>query len=1688
MRVQFLNLARGLAKESKKQKGSGLALLALKAHYPDLIAYTELFGPSGTADLRQWLGQRMSGEYSTMLWSQRSVGKDGVTAADNNAGGGIALLVHKRLNVVVRELDLAADPLTERPLLDGHLRVYRLDPAQLRAGGGSVGLKPIVVTLAYIPPKGGGDGWGKKLRPLMARVIRDSDDQIAELRQTEDLFAFTLAHTNAPDRGCDVELVTPDTVDAQLDGLQKWVSLAEAAKAESPNVTRATLSTQLGAGRLLLHRTHLAKERLAADDYGVELVQAAARSGKCPLTGVFSRPQPDSWLKTGMPKGGRCPACVAGKVSECELRKSRKKGPPETCALRLKMRSFHDVVWVPSSLVLQALTVPRGGRDLVSLVTRRVLWADGTPIDHAVTSVRLFVGPVQRVPRAGGAGEVGGASSGASHGGAPKQPRRVRLPDNLRFRASFRSSLATHINNRFAPLAKEPGTYDVDDRSVAVVDGLRAALDDAMLTREDHDVENDPKFPGAQSERRCRAAVNRCNDQISVFLRRHPPSKRNLTPASRAAFKTTRDELNAKLVSAKRVLENARRSRHGAMQTERLRSAPRAHWQRQRLAGQDPGAPALATTWLLDHQTDDKGVTVATRPAHLKSRIQQNRQQMFDVPACDNAELAAKVDEALAELHVENRAHVDSLQGEVDVRSAAAVSAADAAAPMKVADERLGLKRDLQAAIAAARVRRLAAGHPLRIVADDLVGAVRERDRAFSPAEVSDACSLLEDTGAGIDGLPPAMLGSAGDKDSALNKVLCDLFNRAFRSGKLPDTWQVHRMLLLYKGKNSDPFHVGNYRGIGLDHLLLKVWSLLLNARLEVFVDRTGALSPMQGGFQRLRGTPESVITLTEAVRATTLGKTGADGRMPTKVELVFIDVVAAYDSALHPLLWKCCMDKGIGGHFLAALQAVYHEASARVDLKGELLNPVALLRGVLQGNPLSPLLFNLYLDGVIGKINALTKTVGVQVRPVGLWFPRDGAAADSIDHRDYLPCQFFADDGTLLEADHDTLQRMVDLAATALATVGMRINVAKTKWMIVPPHYVTEAAYKEMKTAALLNPLRVYGKDVELVDEFDYLGVRVWWRWNFDKAWEAATHRARKQYFGALRGGWQRRAGSLATQLDYARAKIFSHFNYVAAIAGAAGLKSSAPWRKSDEVVGWVLRTITGLRHANVEALKIEAGWWAHGLHIQMLQTRLWLKGLTMPPDSMFARAVRLSIQFSNSSARSRPVESQSKINELHRQTWAQQLMAATDLFQIPRDDVYAGTPHLVEVHSRASDDDAWAVVLPGGDISPTAHVCLVPVRLPARAADRITYTSGFDCWRLPNGTSRVSALGTWTEPLRAASYAALRERGNAARGERTRAFLAEQIRDDTRLASWARSVPAAATRMQPYWKLDDAQLARWLLKARFDQCPTEDYVRTAPHGKLKRIPERIKRSCYTCNGIAPGIYWPDTFVHVCVRCNHSRLARLRDALRERLAALADDAVVRKLTRGVNDGKVPDFADDSTFYTVLQLCTGVGPTDGTQLLQAEPLPASAPAAARRAAPQLRRNQGLAHVTVAWMQCLFHDWLGVSRDPARFDERPQDSPGYRLALLVARHIKSVFDARRSALSHSTGFKARDRDDPVQPLPAPPPAPQVPPAGDAAAGQHQQHQAEQARGSSLSASAERYSCEGDTCGPDGLARG
>ena len=96
-----------------------------------------------------------------------------------------------------------------------------------------------------------------------------------------------------------------------------------------------------------------------------------------------------------------------------------------------------------------------------------------------------------------------------------------------------------------------------------------------------------------------------------------------------------------------------------------------------------------------------------------------------------------------------------------------------------------------------------------------------------------------------------------------------------------------------------------------------------MSKRLMTFILATKAISVSQGGFLPERGTPEQVTTLTETCRA------AARSRSRLKTYLAFIDIRRAYDSVLHPVLWRLCAELGIDGRFLAMLQALYHNASA---------------------------------------------------------------------------------------------------------------------------------------------------------------------------------------------------------------------------------------------------------------------------------------------------------------------------------------------------------------------------------------------------------------------------------------------------------------------------------------------------------------------------------------------------------------------------------------------------------------------------------------------------------------------------------------------------------------------------------------------------------------------------------------
>ncbi len=299
--------------------------------------------------------------------------------------------------------------------------------------------------------------------------------------------------------------------------------------------------------------------------------------------------------------------------------------------------------------------------------------------------------------------------------------------------------------------------------------------------------------------------------------------------------------------------------------------------------------------------------------------------------------------------------------------------------------------------------------------------------------------------------------------------------------------WAEIRVVLLYKGKGSDPYCLDNYRGLGIGAVLEKVLSLLMMKLLESFLTSTSSLHPSQGGFCPQRGPPEQTFTLSEAVRA------ALRARGVSPAFLCFNDIERAYDSIQHAKLWARCIEMGIGGRFLSTLQAMHAGKKAVLDINGELLGSQDIETGVLQGNPLSPLLFNFYIDALVRLIDELAATRG---DAAGVPLPRVGAdllgpLPTALSSLDVLYSLFFADDGVLIGRDRATLQLMLDAVVIELGEICLLLNAMKTKVLIVPPLTATEAQYQAIKLEVSdAGGFTARGQPVRIVDEFLYFGA----------------------------------------------------------------------------------------------------------------------------------------------------------------------------------------------------------------------------------------------------------------------------------------------------------------------------------------------------------------------------------------------------------------------------------------------------------------------------------------------------------------------------------------------------------------------------------------------------------------------
>jgi hypothetical protein len=76
----------------------------------------------------------------------------------------------------------------------------------------------------------------------------------------------------------------------------------------------------------------------------------------------------------------------------------------------------------------------------------------------------------------------------------------------------------------------------------------------------------------------------------------------------------------------------------------------------------------------------------------------------------------------------------------------------------------------------------------------------------------------------------------------------------------------------------------------------------------------------------------------------------------------------------------KALRNLGIDGMYLNIIKAIYDKPIANIILHGERLKPLPLNSRMRQGCPLSPLLFNIVLEFLVGVIRQEEEIKGIQI------------------------------------------------------------------------------------------------------------------------------------------------------------------------------------------------------------------------------------------------------------------------------------------------------------------------------------------------------------------------------------------------------------------------------------------------------------------------------------------------------------------------------------------------------------------------------------------------------------------------------------------------------------------------------------------------------------------------------------
>lgn len=151
---------------------------------------------------------------------------------------------------------------------------------------------------------------------------------------------------------------------------------------------------------------------------------------------------------------------------------------------------------------------------------------------------------------------------------------------------------------------------------------------------------------------------------------------------------------------------------------------------------------------------------------------------------------------------------------------------------------------------------------------------------------------------------------------------------------------------------------MSNYRPLSIANTAFRLLGGAVSKRLQAAASEV--VHSAQTGFITGRSSASNVITvalLQHAVKS---------GHITENLWILNFDQQKAYDRVRHEWLLACLQAYGFGPRFLTYITEVYRHPSVRQSAEGHFTEPIFLQCGILQGDPMSCLLYNLSLQPLL--------------------------------------------------------------------------------------------------------------------------------------------------------------------------------------------------------------------------------------------------------------------------------------------------------------------------------------------------------------------------------------------------------------------------------------------------------------------------------------------------------------------------------------------------------------------------------------------------------------------------------------------------------------------------------------------------------------------------------------------------